>query len=172
MRDENDSQNLVRFAISMIVLSHAISFLLWAPLFREHVSVGFIEIKVLAQTIYSIAQVFFIPYFFTQIGRTFGGETTSIHALKLYLFFATPLWVFVAITAIPLIGFSYYGALVFSFYQLWKRYREALGPAEEKKILCFINIVLLVLGLAIFGAYITNWVAWFGEPRMHNVFAR
>ena len=156
MNEEHSERSLLLYGIAIITISNIVWIIIRLFLPIKYVPMSWIGMYAGIQFVFSLASLLFIPIFFVMLAPRFGGRKDSLGALKLYLFFATPVWVAAVIAPIPYLGWLSYVGVLFGLYLVWKHVPEALSISEDKKYFYFINIFFLLISVSA----VIRIVAW------------
>ncbi len=170
MSEETERQSLLRYGMTLIVLSYVLLFLL-SLLFSMAISTiapfGAMHIvaNIIVDFVLAVATLYFVPQILAAIAPNFGGQNDSLNALKLYVFAATPMWLGMAIVAIPIIGWlAAIAGGIYGIYLFWQHFAQAMSIPEDKKIgYVLVSILVIVVIEFIIGA-IGNGIANMVSP--------
>lgn len=152
MSEENERQSLLRYGITLIVISYVLLFLL-SLLFSMVISVfaPFSAMHIVANVIVdfalAIATLYFVPQILASLAPNFGGKNDALSALKLYIFAATPMWLGMSIAVIPVIGWlAAIAGAIYGIYLFWQHFAQAMSIPEDRKI-GYVIVSIIVIGL-------------------------
>jgi len=169
MAEESERQSLLKYGITLIVVSYVLLFVL-SFLFSMAVSLVapfsamHMMTSVVVQFALAVASLYFVPNILAMLAPSFGGENNQLNALKLFVFASTPAWLGTAVGVIPIIGWlaAIAGAL-YSIFLFWKHFTQAMSIPEDKKIQYLAVSVLVLIAvhfvIGAIGAAIANVVS-------------
>ena len=169
MGEETERQSLLRYGITLIVISYVLLFLL-SLLFSMAISViaPYSSLHIVANVIVdfalAVATLYFVPQILAALAPNFGGQNDSLNALKLYVFAATPMWLGMSIVAIPVIGWlAAIAGAFYGIYLFWQHFAQAMSIPEDRKIgyvlVAILVIAVIELIIGAIGAGIANAVS-------------
>ncbi len=159
MSEENDKQSLLRYGMVLITIAYALLFVL-SLLFSSGMggfvafSTTYIITTVVIQFALGIASLYFIPTILAALAPSFGGKNDSLNALKLFVFAATPSWIGMALSRVPILGIlAAIAGGIFAIYLFWQHVAEAMTiPADKKVGYVIVSVVVLAVIFFVIGA--------------------
>lgn len=159
MSDESERQSLLRYGMTLILIAYALRFLLsllFSSILSAFVPYGtlYMVSSVVVEFALAIAALFFVPQILAALAPSFGGKNDSLNALKLYVFAATPAWLGMALSVIPVLGWlaAIAGGL-YGIYLFWQHFADAMSiPAEKKVGYVILAVVVLAVIQIVIGA--------------------
>ncbi|HET6400268.1 MAG TPA: Yip1 family protein [Candidatus Kapabacteria bacterium] len=159
MSDESERQSLLRYGMTLILIAYALRFLLsllFASVMSAFVPYGtlYMVTSVVIEFALAIAALYFVPQILAALAPSFGGKNDSLNALKLYVFAATPAWLGMALSVIPVLGWlAAIAGGVYSIYLFWQHISDAMSiPAEKKVGYAILAVVIIVVIEMVIGA--------------------
>ncbi len=159
MSDENDKSSLMRYGMTLIVITYAIMLVL-SLVFNSGMgvfvsfSMTYVITMIVIQFVLAIASLYFIPMILAAIAPSFGGKNDALNALKLYVFVETPAWIGMAVSRLPVIGWLVaIAAAIYAIYLFWLHVSEAMTVPEDKKIgYVIVSVIVLAVIYFVIGA--------------------
>jgi hypothetical protein len=159
MSEENDKSSLIRYGMTLIVITYAIMLVL-SLVFNSGMgvfvsfSMTYVITMIVIQFVLAIASLYFIPMILAAIAPSFGGKNDALNALKLYVFVETPAWIGMAISRLPVIGWLVaIAAAIYAIYLFWLHVSEAMTVPEDKKIgYVIVSVIVLAVIYFVIGA--------------------
>jgi Yip1 domain len=175
MSDETERQSLLRYGMMLITLAYIITLVL-SLLFTMNIgligfSTTYVITMVVIQFALGIASLYFIPPILAAIAPSFGGKNDSLNALKLFVFSATPSWIGMAVSRLPIIGWlvALAGA-VFAIYLFWQHVTDAMSiPADKKVGYVIVSVIVLAVIFFVIGAIGTGIAAMVSPIAVYHV---
>ncbi len=101
--------------------------------------------------ILDISMLYLIPWLLAFLARLFGGQDNTLHALKLFVFAMTPVWIGLMFLDFPVIGDVAIAGLLYGIILFGIHAGEAMNIPKNKKsiayvantLLCIVTITLL-----------------------------
>jgi hypothetical protein len=172
MNEEHSERSLLLYGIAMITISNIVWIAIRLSLPIKYISLSWIGMYAGIQFVFSLASLLFIPILFAMLAPRFDGIKDSLGALKLYLFFATPVWMAGVISPIPYLGWLSYAGVLFGLYLVWKHVAEALNISEDKKHFYFINICFLLISVLAVRSIVARVIAYKVAPFTYPIHKR